>query len=107
MCLRFRFKMTRQVVVRVDFRSFESCGLRLKPGAGNETKNPVYETFSSISGCRSIEDSEKTDSFPEKIRKQLDNRQFRGLLLGSGMPDEMLFEILLDPEDFLQEVPLK
>ena len=69
--------------------------------------DPILSSFSSISGRRSIEGSEKTVSFPEKIRKQLGNSQFRGLLLGSGMPDEMLFEILLDPEDFLQEVPLK
>eukprot|EP00438_Fugacium_kawagutii_P024031 Skav212894 [mRNA] locus=scaffold374:17109:20829:+ [translate_table: standard] len=95
------------VVVRVDFSSFDSCALRVNPGTGNETKNPVYETFTSISGCRSIEKAETLDGFPKQIKSKLDGKNFRGLLLGSGLPDEILFEVLVDPEDFLQEVPLE
>ena len=97
-----------KVVVRVDFRSFDQCGLHLKPTSnGNETENPVYETFQSISGCRTIEKPEKAEQYPQKIKEKVNSKRYRGLLLGSGMPDEMLFEIVIDPEDFLQEVPLK
>lgn len=97
-----------EVVVRVDFRSFEKCGLHLKPTSnGNETRNPVYETFQSISGCRSIEKPEKSEEYPQRIKDKVNSKGYRGLLLGSGMPDEMLFEIVIDPEDFLQEVPLE
>lgn len=97
-----------EVVVRVDFRSFEKCGLHLKPTSnGNETKNPVYETFQSISGCRTIDPKKSGASYPKKVKDQVNSKRYRGLLLGSGMPDEMLFEIVIDPEDFLQEVPLE
>jgi hypothetical protein len=97
-----------EVVVRADFRSFEKCGLHLKPTSnGNETRNPVYETFQSISGCRSIEKPEKSEEYPQRIKDKVNSKGYRGLLLGSGMPDEMLFEIVIDPEDFLQEVPLQ
>ena len=93
-----------EIVVRVIFRSFESCGLRLGLTSGNETENPVYQTFSSMSGCRSIEMSE---DLPKPVKNAVNSKIFKGLLLGSGLPDEMLYEILVDPEDFLQEVRLK
>ena len=103
----YRFPFN-EVVVRVDFRSFEKCGLHLKPTSnGNETKNPVYETFQSISGCRTIDPKKSGASYPKKVKDQVNSKRYRGLLLGSGMPDEMLFEIVIDPEDFLQEVPLE
>ena len=100
----FHTPLRQQIVVRVVFRSFESCGLRLGLTSGNETENPVYQTFSSMSGCRSIETSEDV---PKPVEKEVNGKTFKGLLLGSGLPDEMLYEILVDPEDFLQEVRLK
>ena len=69
----------------------------------NETDNPVYQTFQGISGCQSMSEAD----FPAILKKEMGSSESRGLLLGSGLPDEIFYEVLVDPEDFLQEVPLR
>lgn len=92
-----------ETVVRITFHSLEDCRLHLSTARNsNETENPVYRTFSSISGCPGIAEAD----FPKILKRDIEESRFRGLLLGSGLPDETLFEVLVDPEDFLKEVPL-
>ena len=89
--------------MRITFHSLEDCRLHLSTARNsNETENPVYRTFSSISGCPGIAEAD----FPKILKRDIEESRFRGLLLGSGLPDETLFEVLVDPEDFLKEVPL-
>jgi len=97
-----------EVVVRVTFHSSGVCGKQLdlaKLGSSNETQNPVYQTFSGISGCSGVP-AAVASSLPAEVKQEMEAANFRGLLLGSGLPDKTLYEVLVDPEEFLQEVPL-
>ncbi|CAE7197434.1 rskn-1 [Symbiodinium natans] len=94
-----------EVVVRVTLASLPACFLevdRSKAAAQNETRNPVYQTFESISGCPEMP-SAGWSGLPEPVQNEVGTDQFRGLLAGKGLPGKVLYEVLLDPEDFILE----
>eukprot|EP00439_Symbiodinium_sp_Y106_P013537 s4781_g1.t4 len=99
-----------EVVVRVTLSSLPTCFLQVdasKISNQNETKNPVYQSFSSISGCQEMPDVVKS-SLPRPLSEEVDGSdpKFRGILAGKGLPDKVLYEVLLDPVDFSEEVGL-
>lgn len=99
-----------EVVVRVTLSSLPTCFLQVdasKISNQNETKNPVYQSFSSISGCQEMpEDVKKLLPRPLLEEVSGSDSRFRGILAGKGLPDKVLYEVLLDPADFSEEVGL-
>jgi len=89
-----------EVVIRVTFKSLAYCHKDSNPSVPvEETANPVYQNFASLGGCSSIEG----EKLPEKLATAKADSTYRGMLLGAGLPEETLVEVLVDPADFLQE----
>jgi hypothetical protein len=103
------FKLTKpffaeEVVIRVTFKPLSGCQKDMVDAASitdEEKVNPVYKNFAQVSGCTPSTDS--TNTHLAATQKEAD---YRGLLYGSGLPEETLLEVLIDPADFLQEVTL-
>jgi len=92
-----------EIVVRVTFAPLQQCVLDVSSASGNETENPVYKSFAHMRGCAGLSPtrlSELPAAFAEQKQKK---PSYRGLLLGSGLVDETLLEVIIAPEDF-QEV---
>jgi len=67
-----------------------------------EQVNPVYKNFAKVTKCKGLVNS---DLAADLVGAKGD-ATFRGMIQGSGMPEETLVELLVDPEDFMQEVSL-
>lgn len=93
-----------ETIVRVTLAPLSSCYVDVdmsKVQNVNETKNNVFETFSAAkSKCAPIVASD----LPEDLVSAKAALDYRGLILGQGLPDETLTEFLIDPADFMMEV---
>jgi len=62
----------------------------------------VYTNFKDIiADCVDIKEGDA----PESLKAPIDEH-YKGMLLGNGLPQETLKEVLIDPADFLDEVDL-
>jgi len=94
-----------ETVIRVTFAPLQDCYRELSGSSVksvNETMNPVYKNFMSVGSCQSVAPKGEV---PDDLTTTT-AAHYRGMLLGKGLPEETLVEVLLDPQDFLMEVPL-
>merc|ERR1712113_318809 len=87
-----------EIVIRVTFASLKECYHEVDTSLvknANETTNPVFSNFMSMASCKQI----PLEEVPGALRtiKESDE-QYRGMLLGKGLPQETLVEVLVDPE---------
>jgi len=95
-----------ETVVRVRFSSVTACYVDKDASLAkntNETENPVFRNFLAVSGCNSIS---QAGTLPTDLMTARDSSTYRGLLLGEGLPEETLLELLLDPQDVIGELGL-
>jgi hypothetical protein len=95
-----------ETVIRVTFAPLQDCYREVSESSvksSNETLNPVYKNFLSVDSCKSAAPAAEV---PEDLRKEESESDYRGMLLGKGLPTETLVEVLVDPQDFLMEVTL-
>merc|ERR1719265_1535582 len=93
-----------EVVIRVTFKSMRSCEKDIVSKA-DEKVNPVFQNFANIGGCIRAGSNMGT-GVPDTLTAMQGDDTYRGMLLGKGLPPETLREVLVDPEDFLQEITL-
>jgi len=92
-----------EVVIRVSFKSLSACHKDMASSTSEEEKvNPVYANFAKMPGCEGA-----PAKLPSLVIAAQKESAYRGLILGKGLPEETLLEVLIDPENFLQEVTLK
>jgi len=92
-----------EVVIRVTMKSMETCHMEMSSSMPQEEQvNPVYKNFAKVTKCKGLVNS---DLAADLVGAKGD-ATFRGMIQGSGMPEETLVELLVDPEDFMQEVSL-
>lgn len=94
-----------EVVVRVVFAELADCYHETDTSGvkfSNETENPVFKNFMSVTGCKSVDKS----SLPQDLKDAKDDWQYRGMLLGKGLPEDTLVEVLVDPADIVSELGL-
>jgi len=93
-----------EVVVMVSFAPLDNCLHGVVMGQENaaaEMDNPVYKNFAELGGCTSL-----PESLPKALAQEASASTYRGMLLGKGLPQETLLEVLIDPEVFLEEIKL-
>jgi len=93
-----------EIVIRVTLEPLEHCNHGVVTGgenSANEAENPVFKNFMEMGGCVSL-----PTSLPKDLAKEASSSTYRGMLLGKGLPQETLTEVLLDPVDFLEEIKL-
>jgi len=94
-----------EVVVRVVLAELKDCYHETNTSGmkfSNETKNPVFKSFMSVSGCKAINKA----GLPQDLKDAKDSWMYRGMLLGKGLPDNTLVEVLVNPADVIDELHL-
>jgi hypothetical protein len=94
-----------EIVVRVVLSDLKDCYHETSTADiqfANETENPVFKNFMSVSGCKAID----ADGLPQDLKDAKDSSTYRGMLLGKGLPDSTLVEVLVDPADVIDELGL-
>jgi len=92
--------LANEIVVRVTFFPLGDC---FHKDALPATENPLAKDFKAVSGCQALPE---TTGLPEDLQARQSSNNYGGMHLGNGLPPDTLLEVLIDPEDFLDELHL-